>query len=96
MKNGLPPALRPWFHGYPFEALNLEEHRSLVIERILRYGDRAEVRWLVRQYGKAAIADWLVARGAKLLPWRRHRLWCVAFETPLVDRSPVRVVAWPH
>jgi hypothetical protein len=43
----IPPSTAPFFQEYEFESLDVHAHSHLIIERILAYGSRAEVRWLV-------------------------------------------------
>lgn len=93
----LPLSLRPFFQEYDFASLNLAQHRSLIIERTLAYGNRAEVRWLFQAYGSISIRDWLQRWGARRLPWRRFNLWAVLLDFPPAQRlGPERRGIWPH
>jgi hypothetical protein len=94
---GIPRSLAPCFQEYDIEKLDPACHGDLIIERVLAYGDRRELRWLFDQYGWARVTEWVKRLGARRLPWRRHNLWRV-----LLGLSPARRVrseeqqTWPH
>ncbi len=73
--------------------LDLRQHARLIIERILAFGNRAEVRWLLDLYGREQVSDWVMQSGARRLPWRRYHLWCFVFGIP-VSEKPRRI--WPY
>ncbi len=90
----IPASARPFFQEYNFSVLDPDQHASLIIERLLAYGNRAEVRWLFDTYGEAALRAWLGRDGRRLLPRRRYALWCVVLGVS-PDTSPRKSV-WPH
>jgi len=57
--HGIPCSLSPFLQEYRIEELDPEHARDTLIERALRYGNRAELRWLFRRFGEPAIADWV-------------------------------------
>jgi hypothetical protein len=79
---GIPRSLAPCFQEYDLERLDPAQHADLLIERVLAYGDRRELRWLFRRYGRARVTEWLRQVGARRLPWRRYNLWCVLLRLP--------------
>ncbi len=89
----IPASAKPFFQEYNLDLLDVEQHTSLVIERILAYGNRAEVRWLLDAVGREQVRDWVLRSGSSRLPWRRYHLWCFVFQLPL-EEKPVR--AWPY
>ncbi len=74
---GIPRSLTPCFQEYDLEALDPAKDGHLILERVLAYGNRQELRWLFAQYGRPRIMDWVQQWGARRLPWRRYTLWCV-------------------
>jgi hypothetical protein len=94
-EKGLPRSLSPFFQEYTLERLDPAEHGDLIIERVLAYGDRREVRWLLAYYGRARVREWVERMGARRLPWRRHTLWCVLLDLPPAVRPRERAI-WPH
>ena len=76
----IPASSAPFFQEYSFATLDPIVHAPLVIERILAYGNRSELRWLFDTYGKACLKNWVAENGSRLLPARRYHLWCVLFE----------------
>lgn len=89
----IPPSAAPFFQEYAVAQLDPREHAPLIIERLLAYGNRAEVRWLIDAYGLAPVRDWVAQSGAQRLPWRRYHLWCFVFDLPLSEKP--RSV-WPY
>jgi hypothetical protein len=87
----IPETSRPFFQEFDFERLDPERDGDLVIERLLAYGNRDEVSWLIKQYGQAHLRKWLSEAGARKLPKRRYRLWCVLLYVPasLRETSPI-------
>jgi hypothetical protein len=94
---GLPRSVAPYFQEYALEQIDPAQHSELVIERVLAYGDRRELRWLFDRYGWNGITDWVRRLGARRLPWRRFNLWCVLLDLPPAKRlrADDRQI-WPH
>ena len=80
MQNVIPVSAKPFFQEYTFSKLDPREHASLVMERILAYGNRAEVRWVFDFYGVSQLQKWVSEDGLRLLPKRRYHLWCVVLD----------------
>ena len=78
----LPASTVPFFQEYDFSAIDPARQEVLIIERILAFGNRAEVRWLIATMGKKGIREWLVQSGRQRLPSRRYHLWCLIFDAP--------------
>ena len=90
--NSIPETALPFFQEYDFERLDAERDRDLLIERLLAYGNQDEVRWLLQNYGWAYVRHWLSESGARRLPMRRYRLWCVLFDVTETKRKQI----WPY
>jgi hypothetical protein len=89
----IPESTRPFFQEYNFDLLDVNQHAALIIERILAYGNRAEVRWLLDTYGREPVRDWVVESGVRRLSRRRYHLWCFVFH---IEEQKRPVSAWPH
>jgi hypothetical protein len=90
----IPPSTKPFFQEYMFDQLDPVKHRELIIERLLAYGNREEIRWLYQTYGREQLSLWVSENGARRLPSLRYNLWCVIyFLQP--DLSAKKGV-WPH
>ena len=93
---GVPRSLAPCFQEYDLDQLDPAQHGDLLIERVLAYGDRRELRWLFDRYGRARIREWVQRDGARLLPRRRDNLWRVLLDLT-EDNSGVRERRiWPY
>jgi hypothetical protein len=90
----IPETALPFFQEYDFERLDPERDGDLVIERLLAYGNRDEVRWLLRHYGQARVQHWLSEAGTRRLSRRRYRLWCVLLDVAESLREPAPI--WPY
>jgi len=73
----IPETAQPFFQEYEFERLNLERDGDLIIERLLAFGNRDEVRWLLIHYGQIMFDGGFLNPGIRRLPRRRYKLWCV-------------------
>ena len=89
----IPPSTAPFFQEYNFDQLDPKAHAHLIMERILAYGNRAELRWLVQTYGWQTIREWITQSGSVRLPWIRYHLWCIVFDV-LEEKRPKGI--WRH
>jgi hypothetical protein len=89
----IPASAAAFFQEYDFAHLDAHQHAALIIERILAYGNRDEVRWLLETYGREQVRGWIEEQGVKRLSWRRLHLWCFVFDIPISEK-PQRI--WPH
>lgn len=78
----LPELLRPLFWDHDFDALRWEEHRDLVVSRVLSDGDLAALQWLRARLGDGALRRWIERRGGRGLDARRLRFWELVLELP--------------
>jgi len=72
---GIPRSLAPFFQEYNLEEIDPQQSAATVIERTLRYGSRAELRWLFARYPEAVIADWVRRWGRYGLPAPHLAFW---------------------
>jgi hypothetical protein len=89
----IPSSAAPFFQEYDVRQLDVRQHAPLIIERILAYGNRVEVRWLLDTYGREQVRGWVAQSGMQRLSWRRFHLWCSVFNIPIPEK-PQRI--WPH
>jgi hypothetical protein len=90
----IPETALSFFQEYDFERLDPERDGDLVIERLLAYGNRDEVHWLLKHYGQCRVQQWLSEAGTRRLPGRRYRLWCVLLDVAESLREPAPI--WPY
>ena len=83
----IPASAAPFFQEYEFSELNIREHAPLIIERVLAFGDRIEIRWLVDTLGWEVVRTWIAETGLYRLPWSRYSLWCIVFDLPRQERK---------
>lgn len=94
----LPDATRRLFPDAP-SALDPGFHAPHVIGIVLEDGDRRDLAWLFRTYGRERVVDWLRRRGERQLSRRSRAFWRVVLGGTAGDtesQSPdLRSVLWP-
>ena len=95
-KSEIPSSTAPFFQEYRFDDLNAERHQRLVMERILAYGNRPEIRWVFKRYGRPAIEQWLQEDGCYMLPKYRYNFYCVILGLQPVEHPRAKKRIWPH
>ena len=94
------PANTAWlFPEYDFEAMDLERHRGVIIERILERGTWDQLGWLFATYSEDNVAEWTRQHGFRLLSKRSFALWRLAlgisdYEAPEWAVAAKRMEAW--
>lgn len=74
----------------------LEEHRALVVERLLEEGDRCDLAWLGRHLPEADLVTWLAERGPRRLSRRSLAFWHLILEgRPRVPEARPGDALWP-
>jgi hypothetical protein len=92
--NAIPLSAAPFFQEYRFEELDADLDRGLVIERILAFGDRQELRWLFQRYNMEEIRQWIMRQGASRLLHKRYNFFCVVLDLPV--SQPQEQQIWNH
>jgi hypothetical protein len=76
----IPTTLAPFFQEYDFLALNPQRDLHTIIERVLQFGNRAEIRWLFDTYSEKEIVNWVRQFAADKLPQPHRAFWQVVLE----------------
>jgi hypothetical protein len=92
--SSIPKSAAPFFQEYNFQRLDPTTDRSLIVARILAYGNREELRWLFNCYGRKEIQSWVIENGFTKLPLKRYNLWCVLLEVQRI--TPLRPKVWKY
>jgi hypothetical protein len=71
----VPVRFHPLFWDCDVAALDLEAHSSLILTRLLDYGDLAAARWALQEYGAARIRRFLIDRGWKTMSRKTIAFW---------------------
>jgi hypothetical protein len=79
--NPIPHSLAPFFQEYDPAILDLQRCASTIIERTLRFGNRAELRWLFATYPHHQIAEWVRRWGSQGLPEPDCTFWRLVLES---------------
>jgi hypothetical protein len=91
----IPDSLAIFFQEVDPAQLDLDRDAAIIMERTLRFGNRAELRWLFGRYGRAAIADWIREMGVYRLPERHLTFWRLLLDIEPASQ-PQRKAIWPH
>ncbi len=78
--NPLPPTLAPFFQEYDLSILDIRKDAHTIIERVLQFGNRAEIRWLFATYSQDEIRNWVTRFGNEKLPQPHRTFWQVILE----------------
>ncbi|MCL4275562.1 MAG: hypothetical protein QY328_11700 [Anaerolineales bacterium] len=76
----IPATLAPFFQEYNFALLNPQNDAATIIERTLRYGSRAELRWLFAEFSREQIREWVRQWGTFALPAPHLSFWRLVLE----------------
>ncbi len=71
----IPTTLAPFFQEYDLTRLDLQQARDTIIERVLQFGSREEIRWLFQTYPRAEIRAWVERWGDLALPEPHRTFW---------------------
>jgi hypothetical protein len=63
------------FPEYDFQTIDVENHKWVIIERVLEKGSWDEARWLFDTYGEQLVAEWVREHGFRQLSRRSFALW---------------------
>ncbi len=78
----IPPSLAPFFQEYNLADLDLQRSEATIIERVLQYGNRAEIRWLFQVYPQPRVAAWVRQWGRYALPEPHRTFWKLVLDLP--------------
>ena len=70
-----PPELNRFFWDCNVGQLDIERNASLILTRLLDYGDLTAARWAWHTYGPERIRDFLLGRGRKTLSRKTIAFW---------------------
>ena len=74
----IPLTLAPFFQEYDLAQSDLERSQFTIIERVLQFGDRQEIRWLFSVYPRQVISAWVSRWGDEVLPEPHRTFWMLA------------------
>ena len=76
----IPLTLTPFFQEYDIAKLTPEKDSHTIIERVLQFGNRAEIKWLFTVYAQIEISAWVRQFGRDKLPQPHRTFWQVVLE----------------
>ena len=76
----IPASLKPFFQEYDLEKLDQERSAGTIIERVLVFGNRDELRWLFGVYSRQRIRNWVRKWGIFGLPEPNLTFWRLVLE----------------
>ena len=75
MHTHIPDSLAPFFQEYDLSSLEVQRSAHTIIERVLQFGNREEIRWLFSVYPRQQITDWVQQWGSYALPEPHLTFW---------------------
>lgn len=76
----IPRTLAPFFQEYEFSRLNPQRDSFTIIERVLQFGNRAEIKWLFGVYSQEQVAGWVRKFGKDKLPQPHRAFWEIVLD----------------
>lgn len=76
----IPATLAPFFQEYDITLLTPQTDSATIIERALRYGSRAELKWLFSEFSRTQIREWVRRWGGFALPAPHLSFWQLVLE----------------
>ncbi len=73
----IPSTLAPFFQEYDLSMLEVQKDAHTIIERVLQFGDRSEIRWLFGTYSQNEIQNRVKHFGDEKLPQPHRAFWRV-------------------
>ncbi|MEO8277053.1 MAG: hypothetical protein ABI639_12635 [Thermoanaerobaculia bacterium] len=90
-----PPALERFQHDLPANALLQPESRDFLIALVLESGDRAELAWLARRFGREELKQFVRLRSGRKLSARSRHFWSRALGVEASPAHPLAEALWP-
>lgn len=89
---GLPDMLRPFFHNYAQEEIDLARDAEWIILTVLLYGDLEHWKWLLSAYGwdRVKVVVERDISGNRVLPHTVANFWSVVFWNRPLDPPSLR------
>jgi hypothetical protein len=78
----IPASLSPFFQEYDLARLDVQRSASTIIERVLQYGNRAEIHWLFSAYSRQQVSGWVDRWGRYALPEPHLTFWRLVLDSP--------------
>jgi hypothetical protein len=78
--NSIPLSLTPFFQEYDISKLTPEKDAHTIIERVLQFGNRAEIKWLFETYSDETIKVWIKRWSNNRLPEPHRTFWRIVLE----------------
>ncbi len=76
----IPTSLAPFFQEYDITKLTPEKDAFTIIERVLQFGNRAEIKWLFGVYSQQQVAAWIKRFGEERLPQPHRTFWKIILD----------------
>lgn len=78
--SNIPISLKPFFQEYDISKLTPETDSFTIIERVLQFGNRQEIKWMFDTYSQEKIFLWLMQYGNERLPQPHLNFWKLVLE----------------
>ncbi|KXK15833.1 MAG: hypothetical protein UZ14_CFX002000270 [Chloroflexi bacterium OLB14] len=78
--SAIPISLKPFFQEYDINKLSAEKDAHTIIERVLQFGNRQEIKWLFSTYASKSIIEWINQFGEDKLPQPHLNFWQIVLD----------------
>lgn len=84
----VPTAFRRFFWDVQLSTLSVDRHQDFILARLLEFGDRRAIQWLLRTYARRLLIRFLRGRGGAVLPKRVWQFWALQLGLGARARRP--------
>lgn len=74
-RSSTPRWLQRYFWDTRVSSLSHEDHRDYILGRLLEFGDRRALQWVLKAYPRRQVIAFLKGRGADVLSSRTWQFW---------------------
>jgi hypothetical protein len=78
--NSIPLSLKPFLQEYDISKLNPDKDSFTIIERVLQFGNRQEIKWMFYTFSREKVFLWLKQYGNERLPQPHLNFWKIVLE----------------
>jgi len=71
----LPESFRGYFWDCDFSLLNMDAYRDFILGRLLQYGGRDAMVWVLRHFNRNEVAAFLKTRRGALMDRKSYLFW---------------------
>lgn len=73
--NNLPTSYKKYFWDCNFNELNLDEHKTFILNRLLTFGDIEGIKFIIDKFPQKEVKDYITGQGNNSLSRNNLLFW---------------------